>query len=249
MNLLVKNKKFEAACKEVHEWADTYVAKTLAAREVQKDEEKEVEGGRKKYIVLNEIADELQDPRQLRDEMLNLLLAGRDTTAGLLSNSFHALARHPRIWEKLRAEVESTLEGRLPTYDDLKNMKYLKAIMNECKTITPNPRSVLCRFNTLYQPFVFFLPSQLTPASPNATLVSPPAAAQTANLQSTSQKATLSSTPSTLCTAAKASTVPTPKNSTPSVGQLMLQADHYVQPGTSSLSTAGLESAWASNMH
>jgi cytochrome P450 len=142
MNLLVRNKKFDAACKEVHDWADKYVAQTLAARKEKKDEEKEVEGGRKKYIVLNEIADELQDPRLLRDEMLNLLLAGRDTTAGLLSNCFFALARNQRVWEKLREEIETTLEGRLPTYDDLKNMKYLKAVLNESKSINPLPNLV-----------------------------------------------------------------------------------------------------------
>lgn len=127
-NKFIKNKKFDAACKTVHEWADKYVEQTLAAR--GEKEEEELEGGRKRYIVLNEIAKEISDRRQLRDEMLNLLLAGRDTTAGLLSNTFHALARNPRVWQKLREEV-ATLEGRIPTYDDLKNMKYLKWVMNE----------------------------------------------------------------------------------------------------------------------
>ncbi|KAF4611350.1 hypothetical protein G7Y89_g15663 [Cudoniella acicularis] len=68
--------------------------------------------------------------------MLNLLLARRDTTAGLLSNAFHTLVRHLKVWQKLSEEVE-ILEGRTPTYEDLKNMKYLKYVLNEMLHLYP----------------------------------------------------------------------------------------------------------------
>jgi cytochrome P450 len=71
------------------------------------------------------------DPKQLRDELLNILLAGRDTTASLLSNTFHVLARRPDIWKKLKAEVDE-LQGARPDYETLRNMKYLKYLLNEC---------------------------------------------------------------------------------------------------------------------
>ncbi|KAH8816184.1 cytochrome P450 [Xylogone sp. PMI_703] len=69
-------------------------------------------------------------------ELLNILLAGRDTTAGLLSNTFHVLARRPDIWNKLKAEVDE-LHGRKPDYDTLRNMKYLKHLLNECLRLYP----------------------------------------------------------------------------------------------------------------
>ncbi|KAH6665798.1 cytochrome P450 [Halenospora varia] len=138
LNRFIRDKEFNAACKIVKDWADKYVAETLAVREKRLAGEKEEEeiGTRKQYIVLNELANEIKDKTQLRDEMLNVLLAGRDTTAGLLSNAFHAMARHPEVWEKLQEEV-SALEGRLPTYEDLKNMKFLKSVMNETLRLFP----------------------------------------------------------------------------------------------------------------
>ncbi|KAH0393748.1 hypothetical protein KCU89_g12089, partial [Aureobasidium melanogenum] len=76
--------------------------------------------------------------------MLNVLLAGRDTTAGLLSNAFHVLSRHPDIWKKLRAEI-ATLGGRLPTYEDLKSLKYLKCVLNEVlRLYPPVPTNARC---------------------------------------------------------------------------------------------------------
>lgn len=128
MNLFIPNAKFNAACKVVHAWADRYVEQWLRDRGCQKSQKPL--GGNSKYVCLEQIADQVRDPRRLRDEMLNVLLAGRDTTAGLLSNAFHVLSRHPDVWKKLRAEID-TLGGRLPTYEDLKSLKYLKCVLNE----------------------------------------------------------------------------------------------------------------------
>ena len=69
--------------------------------------------------------------------MLNVLLAGRDTTASLLGNIWFTLARRPDIWAKLRKEVQDTLHGQRPTFEQLKEMKYLRAIINECKPPLP----------------------------------------------------------------------------------------------------------------
>ena len=46
---------------------------------------------------------------------------------------FFVLARNPEIWERLRREIDDTLHGELPTYEQLRNMKYLKWCLNECK--------------------------------------------------------------------------------------------------------------------
>jgi len=66
-------------------------------------------------------------------ELLSLLTAARDTSALLLSNVFHVLARHPEVWDKLKAEVDG-LEGRKPDYDTLKSMRYLKYVLNESES-------------------------------------------------------------------------------------------------------------------
>jgi hypothetical protein len=49
---------------------------------------------------------------------------------------FFMLAKNPAMWAKLRREV-ATLEGRVPVYEELRNLKYLKCCMNECKMVLP----------------------------------------------------------------------------------------------------------------
>ena len=125
----IPDREFDKACKVVHEWGDRYVAKALQNLAVEEKAEKD-DDVKERYTFMREMAKQTPDPIQLRNEVLNILLAGRDTTAGLLSNTFHALARHPRVWQKLKAEVD-TLEGRLPDYECLRNMHYLKWVLNE----------------------------------------------------------------------------------------------------------------------
>ena len=50
--------------------------------------------------------------RQLRDEMVTLLLAGHETTALALSYTFDLLARHPEAEARLVAELQEALGGR-----------------------------------------------------------------------------------------------------------------------------------------
>lgn len=90
---------------------------------------------RAKYVFSHELARRTSDKLRILDELMNVLLAGRDTTASLLSNMFFMLAKNPSIWAKLQAEV-ADLEGRRPTYEELRNLKYLRCCINECKAIS-----------------------------------------------------------------------------------------------------------------
>jgi cytochrome P450 len=132
---LLRDKEFDQACRSVHKFVDNIVFKALErARPLDAEKSIDGKGHAERYTFLTELLRSTQDPKQLRDELLNILLAGRDTTASLLSNTFHVLARRPDIWKKLRAEVDE-LHGRRPDYETLRNMKYLKCILNECKKL------------------------------------------------------------------------------------------------------------------
>lgn len=79
---------------------------------------------------------------------VQVLLAGRDTTAGTLSFCFQELSRNPQVVAKLRREIFDRVgPNRQPTYDDLKNMPYLQHTMNETLRMYPaigaNVRSAL----------------------------------------------------------------------------------------------------------
>jgi cytochrome P450 len=129
---LYRDKEFDAACKTVHQFVDKIIFRSLEKLH-PRDAEKSIDGNGQpeRYVFLTEMLKSTTDPKQLRDELLNILLAGRDTTASLLSNTFHVLARRPDIWKKLKAEVDG-LRGMKPDYETLRNMKYIKYLLNEC---------------------------------------------------------------------------------------------------------------------
>ncbi|KAH6690428.1 cytochrome P450 52A11 [Plectosphaerella plurivora] len=90
------------------------------------------------YTFLHELAGFTREPKVLRDQLVAVLLAGRDTTACTLSWTIYELARHPEVVKKLREEIIAQVGlEREPTYDDLKSMKYLQNIMNETLRLYP----------------------------------------------------------------------------------------------------------------
>lgn len=90
------------------------------------------------YTFLHELAGFTREPKVLRDQLVAVLLAGRDTTACTLSWTIYELARHPEVVKKLRDEIIAQVGlEREPTYDDLKSMKYLQNIMNETLRLYP----------------------------------------------------------------------------------------------------------------
>lgn len=68
---------------------------------------------------------------QVRDEVVTMLVAGHETTANALSFVWGNLVSHPEIYEKARNEVDTVLEGRAPTPDDLKNLPYVGQLFHE----------------------------------------------------------------------------------------------------------------------
>ncbi|KAG8999414.1 hypothetical protein FRB94_006194 [Tulasnella sp. JGI-2019a] len=87
---------------------------------------------------LDHLADSTDDVELVRDQLLNMLLAARDTTACLLSFTCYLLAMHPEVNLRLRQEILAHFgPSGLPTYDSLKTLKYLRAVLNETLRIFP----------------------------------------------------------------------------------------------------------------
>lgn len=72
---LYRPKAFTQAVKNVHAFVDQSVQ--LAINKVQTNSKEEKEG---KYVFIEALARETRDPIVLRDQMMNILVAGRDTT-------------------------------------------------------------------------------------------------------------------------------------------------------------------------
>ncbi|RAK96990.1 cytochrome P450 [Aspergillus ibericus CBS 121593] len=133
---MINPKEFREANRLVHEVVDHYVQLAL---ESKRHPEKKEPG---RYIFAEALAADNDDPRVLRDNMLNILLAGRDTTAGLLSSAFFYLARHPNVWTRLRRTIVQEFgdaqhpQGQI-THARLKDIPYLRYFLNEVLRLLP----------------------------------------------------------------------------------------------------------------
>ncbi|ODV77204.1 CYP52A13 protein [Suhomyces tanzawaensis NRRL Y-17324] len=136
---IINPKKFRDCNAKVHQFADYYVGQALKATP-EEIEKKSSEG----YTFLYELVKHTRDPKILRDQLLNILVAGRDTTAGLLSFAFYELARNPEVWRKLKEEIYEKFgsgdDARIDeiTFESLKKCEYLKAVINETLRLYPS---------------------------------------------------------------------------------------------------------------
>ena len=75
--------------------------------------------------------------KELRDELLTLLIAGHETTALLMTWFFYCVAKHPEVEARLHDEVDRTLGGRLPTIEDLPKLTYTRQVIDETLRLYP----------------------------------------------------------------------------------------------------------------
>jgi cytochrome P450 len=75
--------------------------------------------------------------KQLRDEVMTLLLAGHETTAVSLSWTWYLLAQYPEVEEKLWSELRQVLNGRKPTAQDLSKLPYTGRVVKEAMRLYP----------------------------------------------------------------------------------------------------------------
>ncbi|PBK71210.1 cytochrome P450 [Armillaria solidipes] len=94
---------------------------------------KSVESEKKLYdmTLLDRLVEEADDPKVVQDELVNVLVAGRDSTASLLTMAVYMMCEHPDMVTRLRSEILGKVGNRRPTYEDIRDMKYLRAFINE----------------------------------------------------------------------------------------------------------------------
>lgn len=77
------------------------------------------------------------DDREIRDEVMTLMLAGHETTANALTWTWHELGRNPEALAKLEAEVSRVVGDRTVTPDDLPQLPWNLAVVEEAMRLHP----------------------------------------------------------------------------------------------------------------
>lgn len=140
-------KDFQECLEVIHSFTDIYVAKALSLSPQELETK-----SKQSYTFLYELVKVTRDKKILHDHLLNIMLAGRNTTLALLSSLMLELARNPECYEKLKADVYQHFGGgdtevRLQdiTVESMKKCDYLKFCINEALRMYPSvPQNFRC---------------------------------------------------------------------------------------------------------
>ena len=75
--------------------------------------------------------------RQVRDEVVTILMAGHETTANALTWTWHLLAESPDVEAELHAELDSVLAGRPPGAGDMAGLDLARRVITESMRLYP----------------------------------------------------------------------------------------------------------------
>ena len=75
--------------------------------------------------------------RELHDEIMTMFSAGFETTGVTMAWIWYVLSQHPMVERQLHQEVTTVLNGRIPTFEDLPQLKYTKMVIQEVLRLYP----------------------------------------------------------------------------------------------------------------
>lgn len=77
------------------------------------------------------------DDENIRYQIITFLIAGHETTSGLLSFALYYLMKNPNVLAKAYEEVDRVLTDPVPSYKQVRELKYIRMILNEALRLWP----------------------------------------------------------------------------------------------------------------
>ncbi|PFI47421.1 NADPH--cytochrome reductase [Bacillus cereus] len=77
------------------------------------------------------------DDENIRYQIITFLIAGHETTSGLLSFALYFLVKNTDILQRAAEEAERVLIDPVPTYRQVKQLKYINMVLNEALRLWP----------------------------------------------------------------------------------------------------------------
>jgi cytochrome P450 len=128
-----KNAQYHRARRRVH----AYIQSVIAQRRATAVERWPDDLLSRLMLARDEETGQAVSDALLRDESITMFFAGHETTARTLTFAWYALAKHPAVGAKLRAEIDTVLGDRSPTIEDLKHMPYTLQVIKETLRLYP----------------------------------------------------------------------------------------------------------------
>ncbi|KAL2644921.1 hypothetical protein R1flu_012508 [Riccia fluitans] len=148
--LVPRQVKFNADLKVINDCLDDLIRRARDTRQEddaeamqQRDYSKVKDKSLLRFLV--DMRGEEPDDRQLRDDLMTMLIAGHETTAAVLTWATFMLAQNPDKVKKAQHEIDGVLGGRKPTFEDLKKLQYVRLIVAESLRLYPQPPLLIRR--------------------------------------------------------------------------------------------------------
>ncbi|MFE2456733.1 bifunctional cytochrome P450/NADPH--P450 reductase [Streptomyces sp. NPDC059402] len=131
--LLNKNRQYRDDIATMHRIADEIVTARIALPE--QDWPDDLLG--RMLSAADPVTGERLSEENIRYQMATFLIAGHETTSGLLSFATHKLLAHPEVMARARRTVDEVLGDRTPAFEDLAGLGYLGQILRETLRLHP----------------------------------------------------------------------------------------------------------------
>jgi cytochrome P450 / NADPH-cytochrome P450 reductase len=129
---VIQNIKYKRNIAYMHRLVDEVVAQ----RRANPVESRDILG-----LMLNAVDEQsgqsLSD-ENIRFQVITFLIAGHETTSGLLSFALYYLVKNPQVLQQTVAEIDQVLpNGKRPSYDDLSELLVLERVIKETLRLWP----------------------------------------------------------------------------------------------------------------
>ncbi|KAK0438217.1 cytochrome P450 [Armillaria borealis] len=123
--------------KPLRQVVDDFMQPTLAEALDRKAKGVKLETDFESMSLLDCLVESTDDTKIVRDELVNLLAAGRDSVSALLTFAVYMMCEHPDMAARLQSEILEKVGSRRPSCEDIREMKYLRAFLDETLRLYP----------------------------------------------------------------------------------------------------------------
>ncbi|KAF2148692.1 cytochrome P450 [Myriangium duriaei CBS 260.36] len=132
LKMFVSTRNFHAGLKILNDFVQPIVDRAIGFKQCNQHDHQ-------KATFLYTLSEFTSDRKAIRDQVVTLLVAGRDSTSNTLSWMFYHLGLQPGLVARLREEILETVGGqRCPTFEELKSMKLLQHTISETLRLYPS---------------------------------------------------------------------------------------------------------------
>ncbi len=131
--MLMTQRQYDSDCRLMHQITDEVIAerRRLSPDEAPRDLLNLM------LTAKDPITGDRLDDANIRNQLVTFLIAGHETTSGLLSFTTHLLLENPEVLARARAEVDAVLGDGVPRFEDIAKLTYIDQVLRESIRIWP----------------------------------------------------------------------------------------------------------------